>query len=73
MWFTCKMMSPQEPRRPDFSLEKAFYVRFFDGHYFVDGILNKNFPYGKYPSEAEKQQIVLQFKKDILEEITNKM
>lgn len=73
MWFTCKMMSPQEPRRPDFSLEKAFYVRFFDDHYFVDGILNKNFPYGKYPSEAEKQQIVLQFKKDILEEITNKM
>lgn len=73
MWFTCKMMSPQEPRRPDFILEKAFYVRFFDDHYFVDGILNKNFPYGKYPSEGEKQQIVSQFKKDILEEITNKM
>ncbi|MDO4818862.1 MAG: Fic family protein [Prevotella sp.] len=73
MWFTCKMMSPQEPRRPDFAIEKSFYIAFFDDHYFVNGILNKNFPYGKYPSESEKQQIVSQFKKDILEEITNKM
>lgn len=73
MWFTCKMMSPQEPRRPDFAIEKSFYIAFFDDHYFVNGILNKNFPYGSYPSEKEKQQIVSQFKKDILEEITSKM
>lgn len=73
MWFTCKMMSPQEPRRPDFAIEKSFYIAFFDDHYFVNGILNKNFPYGSYPSEKEKQQIVSQFKKDVLEEITNNM
>ncbi len=73
MWFKCKMMSPQDPRRPDFKMEKVFYVRFFDDHYFVDGILNKNFPYGKYPTEDEKRQIVSQFKKDILEELKEKL
>ena len=69
MWFTCTMMQPQDPQRPDFKMEKAFYVLFFEDHYFVDGILNKNFPYGKYPTEDEKRQIVSQFKKDILEEL----
>ncbi len=73
MWFKCTMMSPQDPSRPDFKMEKAFYVRFFDDHYFVDGILNKNFPYGKYPTEDEKRQIVSQFKKDILEELKEKL
>ncbi len=73
MWFTCTMMSPQDPRRPDFKMEKAFYVRFFEDHYFVDGILNKNFPYGTYPTEEEKRQIVSQFKKDILEELKEKL
>ena len=73
MWFTCAMMSPMDPRRPDFEMEKAFYVRFFEDHYFVDGILNKNFPYGKYPTEDEKRQIVSQFKKDILEELKEKL
>ena len=73
MWFTCTMMSPQDPQRPDFKMEKAFYIRFFEDHYFVDGILNKNFPYGKYPTEDEKRQIVSQFKKDILEELKEKL
>ena len=73
MWFTCTMKSPLDPRRPDFKMEKAFYVRFFEDHYFVDGILNKNFPYGKYPTEDERCQIVSQFKKDILEELKEKL
>ena len=73
MWFTCKMMSPLEPRRPDFKIEKSFYIAFFDDHYFVNGILNKNFAYGNYPSEYEKQQIVSQFKKDVLTDIKEKM
>lgn len=73
MWFTCKMMSPQEPRRPDFRMEKTFYIRFFEDHYFVDGILNKNFPYGKYPTEEERRQIVSRFKRDMLEELKEKL
>ena len=73
MWFTCRMMAPQDPCRPDFKMEKTFYIRFFEDHYFVDGILNKNFPYGKYPTEEEKRQIVSQFKKDILEELKEKL
>lgn len=73
MWFTCMMTSPQEPRRPDFKIEKSFYIAFFDDHYFVNGILNKNFVYGNYPSENERQQIVSQFKKDVLTEIKEKM
>lgn len=73
MWFTCRMMSPQEPRRPNFEIEKSFYIAFFEDYYFVNGILNKNFAYGSYPSENEKQQIVSQFKKDVLAEIKEKM
>jgi len=73
MWFICKMMSPQEPRRPDFEIEKSFYITFFDDHYFVNGILNKNFAYGSYPSENEKLQIISQFKKDVLTAIKEKM
>ena len=41
----------------------------FDDHYFVDGILNKNFAYGTYPTEKERQQIVSQFKEDILSKL----
>lgn len=51
------------------SIEKEFYVRFFDDHYFVDGILNKNFAYGTYPTEKERQYIVSQFKEDILNKL----
>ena len=73
MWFTCTMRAPQDPCRPDFKMEKSFYIRFFEDHYFVDGILNRNFPYGSYPTEEEKRQIVSQFKKDILEELKEKL
>lgn len=73
MWFTCKMESPEEPMRPDFQMEKSFYITFFEDHYFINGILNKNFAYGKYPSENERQQIVSQFKNEVLKEIKEKM
>ncbi|MBQ0063752.1 MAG: Fic family protein [Prevotella sp.] len=73
MWFTCEIRCPQEPLRLDFKMEKSFYISFFDDHYFVDGILNKNFPYGTYPSNDEKRQIVSQFKKEVLEVINKKM
>ena len=66
MWYICKMLNPQNPQSTDLKIEKEFYITFFDKHYFVDGILNKNFPYGKYPSEEERKEIVSQFKKDIL-------
>ena len=42
---------------------------FFDDHYFVDGILNKNFAYGTYPTEKERQQIVSLFKEDVLNKL----
>lgn len=73
VWFKCTMMSPQDPPCPDLHIEKAFYIRFFDDHYFVDGILNKNFAYGKYPTEEDKQKVISQFKKDILDELKEKM
>lgn len=73
MWFTCKMTDPQEPHRPGFNLEKAFYIRFFDDYYFVDGILNKNFPYGKYPTEEDKRNLVSQFKQDLIDELRNRL
>lgn len=68
-WFACKLMSPQEPPRMGFQVEKAFYITFFDDHYFVDGIMNRNFPYGKYPTEQEKKEIVSFFKNELLQQI----
>lgn len=73
MWYYCKLMSPRHPRAVNFEIKKQFYITFFDDHYFVDDILNKNFPYGKYPSEAEKQEIISQFKEYILKELQDKL
>ena len=66
-------MNPRHPYAVDTEIKKQFYILFFDDHYFVDGILNKDFPYGKYPSEEEKQKIVSQFKEDILTELNKKL
>ena len=73
MWYYCKLMSPRHPRAVNFEIKKQFYITFFDDHYFVDDILNKDFPYGKYPSEAEKQEIISQFKEYILKELQDKL
>lgn len=73
MWYYCELMNPRHPRTVNFEIKKQFYITFFDDHYFVDGIMNKDFPYGKYPSEAEKQEIISQFKEDILKELQDKL
>ena len=73
MWYECELMNPRHPYAVDTEIKKQFYILFFDDHYFVDGILNKDFPYGKYPSEEEKQKIVSQFKEDILTELNKKL
>lgn len=73
MWYYCELMNPRHPRAVNFEIKKQFYITFFDDHYFVDGILNKDFPYGKYPSEAEKQEIISQFKEYILKELQDKL
>ena len=73
MWYNCELNSPQRPRLVKMVITKTFYITFFDDHYFVDGILNKNFPYSKYPSEEEKREIVSQFKKDILTTLKDKL
>jgi len=66
VWFECQAYDSQSPKPFPLTIEKDFYIRFFDDYYFVDGILNKNFAYGTYPSEKERLQIVSQFKEDIL-------
>lgn len=73
MWYYCELMNPRHPRAVNFEIKKQFYITFFDDHYFVDDILNKDFPYGKYPSEAEKQEIISQFKEYILKELQDKL
>ena len=67
--YECQAFDPQTPKPFIVSIEKEFYVRFFDDHYFVDGILKKNFAYGTYPTEKERQYIVSQFKEDILNKL----
>ena len=73
MWFYCELMNPRHPRAVNFEIKKQFYISFFDDHYFVDGILNRNFPYGTYPTEDEKSEIISQFKQSILTELKNKL
>lgn len=73
MWYYCELMNPRHPRAVNFEIKKHFYISFFDDHYFVDGILNKNFAYGKYPSEAEIKEVISQFKNDILKELKEKL
>ena len=67
--YICHISGPTKPQRFNLDIDKDFYIRFFDDHYFVDGILNKNFAYGTYPSEKERLQIVSQFKDDILNKL----
>ena len=67
MWYSCRMMNPVNPQHIELTIEKEFYVMFSDDHYFVNGVINQNFPYGKYPTEEQRKEIVSQFKKDILE------
>ena len=67
MWYVCELLNPMHPKHVQLSIEKKFYVSFFDDHYFVDGILNKNFAYGSYPSIEEKKLIVRQFKDALLD------
>lgn len=73
MWYNCELMNPRHPRAVDFEIKRQFYISFFDDHYFVDGILNKNFPYGTYPTEEEKGEIISQFKQSILAELKDKL
>ena len=73
LWYHCQMVGVQHPKETNIVIEKSFYITFFDNHYFVDGILNKNFAYGSYPTEKEKGQIVSQFKQDILSELKEKL
>lgn len=70
MWYSCRMINPLNPQSTDLTINKEFYITFFDDHYFVDGILNKNFPYGKYPTEEERKKIVSQFKRSIIDELS---
>lgn len=72
-WYYCKMLTPMNPSMQPVIIEKDFHITFFDDHYFIDGILNKNFPYGTYPSDEEKKHIVYQFKQDILIELKEKL
>ena len=73
IWYVCEIFNPQNPRCVEMKIEKKFYISFFDDHYFVDGILNKNFSYGTYPTEEEKGEIVSQFKQSILAELKDKL
>lgn len=69
VWYTCKMMNPTNPKNTELTIGREFYITFFDDHYFVDGILNKNFPYGKYPSEEQRTAIISQFKRSIIDSL----
>lgn len=69
IWFDAQLRNPMHPKYVNYTIGKKFYISFFDDHYFVDGILNKNFPYGQYPTETELNSIISNFKQDLLSEL----
>ncbi len=73
MWFSCELRNPQYPQYVPMNISKKFYISFFDDHYFVDGSMNKSFPYGKYPSEQDKALIISHFKEELLKELKDKL
>lgn len=73
IWYQGELTDPKKRLLDGVSIDKHFYIAFFDDHYFVDGILNKNFPYGTYPSEKEKDDIISQFKDDILNALKGRL
>jgi Fic family protein len=73
IWFYGLMSDPMQPKNLNLEINKTFHITFFEDHYFVDGILNKNFPYGKYPTEEDKRLLISSFKQDILSELKEKM
>ena len=73
MWFDCELLNPQHPQFVSLKITKRFYISFFEDHYFVDGMKNKNFQYGKYPSEKEKALITSRFKEELLKELKDKL
>ena len=73
VWFECALLNPTHPKPVQLAIDRQFYVIFYDDHYFVDGILNKNFPYGCYPSEQEKAEVVARFKDDLLETLKKEL
>ncbi|MCI6822756.1 MAG: Fic family protein [Bacteroidales bacterium] len=73
VWFECALLNPTHPKPVQLAIERQFYVTFYGDHYFVDGILNKNFPYGCFPSEQEKAEVVARFKGDLLEKLKKEL
>ena len=73
VWFECALLNPTHPKPVQLAIDRQFYVIFYDDHYFVDGILNKNFPYGCYPSEQEKAEVIARFKDDLLETLKKEL
>ncbi len=73
VWYSCKLINYSYPHEANFEIDKEFYIDFFEDHYFVDGILSKDFLYGHYPTEAEKQKVISQFKESILQELKGKL
>jgi Fic family protein len=73
MWFKCELLNPQHPQYAPIKIAKKFYISFFDDHYFVDGSMNQNFLYGKYPSEQDKESIISHFKEELLKELKDKL
>ncbi len=71
VWYSCELII--YPRKDNYEIKKEFYIAFFEDHYFLNGILNKNFPYGHYPTEVERQEVISQFKEGILQELKEKL
>lgn len=69
IWFDAELINPMHPKYVNYTISKKFYITFFEDHYFVDGILNMNYPYGKYPKDTDLNAIISNFKQDLLAEL----
>ena len=74
MWFKSDLCgNSNSTTNPVCEINKTFYITFFEDHYFVNGILNKNFAYGKYPTAEDRMRIISHFKQELLQELKDKL
>ncbi len=73
VWYLCSLTDPSRARARRFEIKGSFHISFRDDCYLVEGINGKEFPYGHYPTEAERKGSVDTFKERLLRELNEKL
>ncbi len=71
MWFKNELRNPTRECLGDMTMTNFFTIEFLDDRYIIQGHLT--FPYGKYPSTAQMDDSIRQYKEGLLNTIKGKI